>query len=249
MTTSPAPGPTTTDRTTTDRTPADRATPPRTSPSDRLLHGRRGQEVWRRELPGAGKVTAHVVDPDGDLDVLHAWVTARHAGFWGLADLDREELRATYAFVDALPTHEAYLLRWDGEPVALVQLYHPEDDPVAAAYEVREGDLGLHFFKGGDGPAAAHGVEPWSVVGPAALGFALAAPGTRRLVVEPDARNRAAVARMVAFGFEPAGTVRFTSPHGPKEAVLAFCGRERGLEIAATHAASTATAGATERTS
>jgi len=199
----------------------------------RLLAGARGEEVWRTDVPGAGTLTAHVLDPVADVDVLHAWVNRPHAGFWGLAGLTRDELSATYAFVDSLPTHHAYLVRWDGEPVVLVQLYHPEDDPVATAYDAQPGDLGMHFFKGADGPAQRYGVAPWTVIGPAVLGLALAGPGTRRLVVEPDARNRAAITRMAAFGFEPAGTVRFESPQGPKEAVLAFCPRERAEALLA----------------
>lgn len=209
------------------------ARPDEPAPSDRLLPGARGEEVWRADVPGAGTVTAHVLDPVGDVDVLHEWVNRPHAGFWGLAGLSRDDLSATYAFVDSLPTHHAYLVRWDGEPVVLVQLYHPEDDPVAAAYDVRPGDLGLHFFKGGDGPAERYGVEPWDVVGPAMLAFVFARPGTRRLVAEPDARHRAAVARMTAFGFETAGTVRFESAYGPKEAELAFYRRERAEELLA----------------
>lgn len=207
--------------------------PTEATPSDRLLSGARGAEVWRADAPGAGTVTAHVLDPVADLDVLHEWVNRPHAGFWGLAGLSRDDLSDTYAFVDSLPTHDAYLVRWDGEPVVLVQLYHPEDDPVSTAYDVQPGDLGLHFFKGGDGPAERHGVAHWAVIGPAVLAFAFARPATRRLVGEPDARNRSAVTRMAAFGFEAAGTVRFESPQGPKEAVLAFCARERAEELVA----------------
>ncbi|GAB4085584.1 alcaligin biosynthesis acetyltransferase AlcB [Myceligenerans cantabricum] len=214
--------PTTPDPTTPDPTAG---TPAGGGP--RLLHGPRGAEVWRTTTPH-GVITARVLDPVADLDVVHAWVTTPRARFWGLGDLTRDELRETYELVDSLPTHNAYLVRWDTEPVALVQAYHPEDDPVATAYPVADGDLGLHFFRAPQLPARAGGAaESWAVLGPALAGFLFAGPGTRRLVAEPDARNTAAVARMIAIGFEPGDQVRFESPHGPKDAQLAYLTREK----------------------
>ncbi|GAA1974991.1 GNAT family N-acetyltransferase [Isoptericola halotolerans] len=188
----------------------------------RLLTGAPGEEVWR---DGAG-TTVHVLDPVADVDVLHAWVNRPHAGFFGLGGLSRDELRDTYLFVDSLPTHHAYLVRAAGEPAALVQLYHPEDDPVAAAYDVEPGDVGAHFFKGSD-------ELDWTVFGAALLAFAFACPGARRIVAEPDVRNRPAIARMAALGFELAGEVHFDSPHGPKDARLGFLPRARATSLLA----------------
>ncbi|MEG3615950.1 GNAT family N-acetyltransferase [Isoptericola haloaureus] len=189
--------------------------------SERVLTGERGAEVWRR-----GEVAVHVLDPAADVDVLHAWVTRPNAGFFGLGGLARDELRETYEFVDSLPTHHAYLVRVAGEPVALVQLYHPEDDPLAAAYDVQPGDVGMHFFKGSEAVG-------WPALGAALARFGFTAPGARRVVVEPDVRNRAAIARMVAMGFEPAGEIHFESPHGPKDAMLAFLTRDRATALLA----------------
>ncbi|WP_307816168.1 GNAT family N-acetyltransferase [Myceligenerans indicum] len=167
-----------------------------------------------------------MLDPVADLDVLHGWVTQPRARFWGLGQLTRDELRETYEFVDGLPTHNAYLVRWDGTPVALVQAYHPEDDPVAAAYEVADGDLGLHFLRAPALPEhAGRGAEGWAVLGPAVIRFLFAAPGARRLVAEPDANNTAAITRMTALGFEAGERVRFESPHGPKDARMAYLTR------------------------
>lgn len=187
--------------------------------TDRLYEGERGAQVWS----GAG-LSVHVLDPAADVDVLHAWVTRRSAGFFGLGALSRDELRETYEFVESLPTHHAYLVRADGEPVALAQLYHPQDDPVAAAYDARPGDVGVHFVKGSEAVG-------WPALGPALLAFVFSRPAVQRLVAEPDVRNRAAVARMVAMGFEPAGEVHFESPHGPKDAMLAFLTRERARGV------------------
>ncbi|MBE1878136.1 GNAT family N-acetyltransferase [Myceligenerans pegani] len=211
-----------------DTPPSD--TPPPPTPAPRLLHGPRGAEVWRTTTPH-GVITAHILDPDADLDTLHAWVTEPRARFWGLGDLTRDELRETYEFVDSLPTHNAYLIRWDHTPVALIQAYHPEDDPVATAYPVADGDLGLHFFRAPTLPDhAGGGEESWAVLGPALAGFLFAGPGTRRLIGEPDANNAAALARMVAMGFEAGERVHFESPHGPKDAVMAYLTRERARQ-------------------
>ncbi|MCK0118514.1 acetyltransferase [Isoptericola sp. S6320L] len=186
----------------------------------RLHEGTPGEEVWRSSGRSGLRVT--VLDPVADVDVLHDWVTRPHAGFFGLGELTRDELRATYEFVASLPTHHAYLVRTGDDPVALAQLYHPEDDPVAAAYDVEPGDVGAHFFRGGDSVG-------WGVLGPALVEFAFSLPAVERIVVEPDVRNRPAVARTAAMGFELAGEVRFESPHGPKHAMLAFLTRERAL--------------------
>ncbi|WP_423464573.1 GNAT family N-acetyltransferase [Promicromonospora sp. MS192] len=194
----------------------------------RLLNGARGAQVWRRDVGPHGVVTAHMLDPEADADVLHRWFTQPRAAFWGMGEHTRDEVAATYAFVESLPTHHAYLVRWDGEPVALVQAYHPEHDPVAAAYEVAPGDLGLHFFLGGRGPVARHGAvqDPWVVLGPALRDFLFAGAGTRRLVGEPDARNEKALRRMAALGFTAGEEVFFESAQGPKTARMAYLTRE-----------------------
>jgi penicillin G amidase len=197
----------------------------------RLLNGAPGEEVWRRSFGADGVVTVHVLDPDADADLLHAWFTQPRAEFWGMGEHTRDEVRDTYAFVDSLETHHAYLVRWDGEPVVLLQAYHPEHDPVATAYDAQPGDLGLHFFLGSRGPAARHEApaDPWTVLGPAIPGFLFAGPGTRRLVAEPDARNDKAIKRLVAIGFTTGELVSFESPQGPKEARMAYLTRERAL--------------------
>jgi penicillin amidase len=197
----------------------------------RLLNGARGQEVWRRDFGADGLITAHMLDPDTDADVLHGWFTRPRAAFWGMSGHTRDEVRETYAFVESLPTHHAYLVRWDGEPVVLVQAYHPEHDPVAAAYDVQPGDLGMHFFLGSRGPTARHGSpdDPWTVLGPAMRELLFAGPGTRRVVGEPDANNQKALDRMAAMGFTPGERVSYQSPQGHKVARMAYLTREAAL--------------------
>ncbi|WP_264030513.1 GNAT family N-acetyltransferase [Cellulosimicrobium sp. SH8] len=198
--------------------------------SGRLRTGAPGELLLTHDAPGGGRLTLRVLDPDADLDVLHDWVTQPRARFWGLAELSRAELRDLYAYVGSLPSHHAFLVRWDETPVALLQTYEPEHDPVGEAYPARPGDAGAHFLLGARGP---RGADLWGAVGPLLVGFCFADPRVDRLVVEPDAANELAHARIRALGFEVADRVRV----GEKNAVLAFLTRERARDLLAAAAA------------
>lgn len=156
-----------------------------------------------------------LLDPVADLAVVHGWVTAPRAAFWGMAGLTPAEVGEIYAHVDALETHHAFLIRWDDAPVVLLQSYAPEHDPVGEAYPVLPGDVGMHLLLGGRGRPR---VPFWPVVWPVVREHLLGPHGARRIVAEPDARNRQAVDRVVALGFELGPTARV----GDKEARLAF---------------------------
>ncbi|NQX28789.1 acetyltransferase [Microbacteriaceae bacterium VKM Ac-2854] len=188
----------------------------------RIVTGAPGDLVYQRVIPGFGDIRITVLDPDADLDLVHGWVTQDRARFWGLAQLSREELRDTYAFVDSLSTHHAFLLRRDDEPIALVQTYEPEHDPVGEHYAVEPGDVGVHFFLGGRGAPIA-GLTTRVVA--ALAEFVFAEPDAHRVVVEPDIDNDAAVARMRRVGFELGPVIQLPT----KRAQLAFLTRAAAL--------------------
>ncbi|MFI9526580.1 GNAT family N-acetyltransferase [Micromonospora rosaria] len=154
------------------------------------------------DVPGFGQVTIRPVDPVADLDLIHSWVSQERARFWGMRGLGRDRVGEIYAYLDSLPTHHAYLLHRDGEPVGLFQTYQPEHDPVGECYPVRPGDFGIHLLIG---PPPAGGTERGfsRTLLDAFLDFVLATPGRTRIVAEPDARNERAVARLVDAGFVP----------------------------------------------
>ena len=128
-------------------------------------------------------------------------------------------MRELYGFVDALETHHAFLLRRDGEPIALVQTYAPEHDPVGDCYDVQDGDVGAHFLLGGRGaPAAGFTTRVLLVL----RDFVFAEPAARRIVVEPDLENERAIARMSRFGFALGPVIDLEH----KRAQLAFLERE-----------------------
>lgn len=186
----------------------------------RLTAGAPGEVLHTDHVDGFGTVTVRVVDPDGDLDTLHRWVTAPRARFWGLQDLDAEELRDLYAYVDGLATHHAYLVCREGEPFALIQTYVPEHDPVGECYDPEPGDVGLHLFLG---EHVGTREEQWAVMLRTFVAFVLGPACTRRIVVEPDVRNVRVLRVLEMLGFTRGAQISLPG----KTAQLAFLERAR----------------------
>ncbi|MFC7220919.1 GNAT family N-acetyltransferase [Streptomyces polyrhachis] len=195
-----------------------------------MTNPRSDTALYALTLPDLGRLAVSPVDPEADLDVLHGWVSAPRARFWGMAEASRAEVGEVYRSLDALATHHAFLLRRDGDPVALLQTYEPGADRVGETYPVRPGDLGLHLLLAP--PAAAPRPGFTAALLTAVFGFLFADPAVRRLVVEPDAANGAALARLVRTGFTLGPQVvlpelALPEVHLPqKRARLAFLTRE-----------------------
>lgn len=183
--------------------------------------------VHEQKVEGFGTVRLVPVDPAADADLLHGWVTEERARFWGMGDHAREQVREIYEFVGSLPTHHAYLALRDGVPAALFQTYEPDADPVGECYDVRPGDFGIHLLIApAEGGEAVRGHTDALLT--AFIGFVFGDPARLRVVVEPDARNEKALARMVRIGFELGPEI--VKPE--KTARLAFLTREAALRLA-----------------
>ncbi|MGW3329148.1 GNAT family N-acetyltransferase [Streptomyces rubiginosohelvolus] len=157
--------------------------------------------VHEQKVEGFGTVRLVPVDPAADAGLLHGWVTEERARFWGMADHTREQVREIYEFVDSLPTHHAYLALRDGVPAALFQTYEPDADPVGECYDVRPGDFGIHLLIApAEGEGAVKGYTEALLT--AFIAYVFSDSAHLRVVVEPDARNEKALARMVRVGFE-----------------------------------------------
>ncbi|GHH57421.1 penicillin amidase [Streptomyces umbrinus] len=189
------------------------------------------EAVHEQAVDGLGTVRVLRVDPDADLDVLHAWVTAERARFWGMGGFGREQVLETYRHLDSLDTHHAFLAVLDGRPAALFQTYEPAADRVSECYEVEPGDIGVHLLIA---PAGAGDERPGysSALLTAFTVYVMGVLDKRRVVVEPDPRNEKAIARLTRQGFvlgPPVVLPEIDLPevHLPaKKAQLAFLTRE-----------------------
>ncbi|MFJ3960240.1 GNAT family N-acetyltransferase [Streptomyces sp. NPDC090036] len=158
-----------------------------------------GQPVHTQVLEGFGTVTITPVDPAADSALIHSWVTQERARFWGMGEASRELVQEIYEDVDRRTTHHAYMVGRDGEQVALFQTYDCAEDRVSECYEVQPGDVGVHLLIGPTEGAAEPGFTGFLMA--AFIGFVFSDGVARRVVVEPDARNTKAIARMERTGF------------------------------------------------
>jgi penicillin amidase len=155
-------------------------------------------DAYEEKLPGIGLLRLVRVDPAADADLLHDFVTRPHTRFWGMSEYTRDEVREVYAYLDALDTHHAYLIVLDDAPIGIFQTYEPGADPVGERYDVRPGDIGMHLLLA-PGPDRPRGLV--DALGPAFARFLFGDPAKDRIVVEPDVRNGAALARLRREGF------------------------------------------------
>ncbi|KAB1935729.1 acetyltransferase [Micromonospora sp. ALFpr18c] len=176
--------------------------------------------TYLEKIDGLGDLSLVTVDSDRHAALLHRWVTRPRNAFWGMGSHTLDEVREIYAFVDSLPTHHAYLIMVDAEPVGLFQTYQPEADPVGERYPVQPGDVGMHLLLSPD-RRLARGLT--NAVGPALARFLFRDPAAQRIVVEPDVRNHLALRRLEIEGFTFDSEIDMPD----KRAQLAFLTRAR----------------------
>jgi RimJ/RimL family protein N-acetyltransferase len=189
--------------------------------------------LFTRHDDRLGTFSVRPVDPDGDAALLHGWLTHPKSVFWLMQDATVDDVRQEYRRIAATPGHEAYLGLHEDAPAFLAERYDPAREPVGNTYEVRPGDVGMHFLVApADTPLRGFTRAVITTV----MELLFADPGTRRVVVEPDVRNTAVHVLNAAVGFEPARTVTLPG----KDALLSFCTREQFLAARTGRPAATA---------
>ncbi|HUX84897.1 MAG TPA: GNAT family N-acetyltransferase [Chitinophagaceae bacterium] len=158
------------------------------------------------------------LDPSSDLDLVHSWACMPHAReFWGMS-LHPKAFQAWYNMVLRGPGAHAYLGLLEGRPVCQLEVYDPRGLEIGMKYPVMAGDLGIHLLMGPD-RRILPGLS--GKVLRSVLEFLFSFPGVRRIIAEPDSRNRAAhlVARQAGFRYWDTVSLK------DKEARLYGCSR------------------------
>ncbi|MGW4162688.1 GNAT family N-acetyltransferase [Streptomyces sp. NPDC004788] len=168
----------------------------------------------------APTATVHIrpLDPLGDAELIHPWVTHPKAAFWMMQDAKLQDVERAYMAIAANPHHDAFVGSVDGEPAFLMERYDPAEAELVGLYEAEPGDVGMHFLVAPtDTPV--HGFTRLVITAVMRELFADAA--TARVVVEPDVRNTAVHALNATVGFVPEREIQ--KPE--KKALLSFCTR------------------------
>jgi RimJ/RimL family protein N-acetyltransferase len=163
-------------------------------------------------------IRIRAVQPGDDGALLNRWFNLPHAGFWGMQGQSVDETRAFYESMQRSSHAIACIGLVDGARAFLVECYDPAADLLAGHYDVQPGDLGMHFFVGpADAPVRGFTRRVFRSI----MVFMFDRLQARRIVVEPDVRNRKVHVLNREMGFVEAHEIDL--PH--KRAGLAFCTR------------------------
>ena len=136
------------------------------------------------------------LDPAAHAELLHGWLTTDRARFWGMTAHSPDQVRAYLDSVDASAHEQGWIGARGGEPLVYVETYDPAQLLPDGLLAPEPGDLGLHLLIAQPTGAPEHGLTA-AVMGEV-VSWCLHERGAARVVVEPDERNRAVLAKNAA---------------------------------------------------
>lgn len=154
--------------------------------------------VFRRVDERIGEIALRPVDPDADAELLHAWLTHAKCAFWGMLDYDLDAVRQRFRDIAAGDTHADFIGLHRGKPSCLFERYETASELGPDVYTPQAGDASIHFLAAPtDEPVAGFTMAGIKTM----VEFLLADPAVRRVVGEPDVRNRAMLRLVSSVGF------------------------------------------------
>ncbi|HTQ22194.1 GNAT family N-acetyltransferase [Mycobacterium sp.] len=147
----------------------------------------------------SGKFSLRRVDPDRDLDLVHAWMNDPDVALFWKMPWARHAIASYLRRQDRNPNSTPYLGELNGVPMSYWELYRADLEPIAQRYAAREHDAGLHLLLGnpeyrGRGLAVdlLRAVSSWQLNRD---------PRVTRVVAEPDIDNKRSIRAFERAGF------------------------------------------------
>ena len=173
--------------------------------------------VFVKTIPGLGVFELRPIDMETDIPLIHNWVNRDYAVYWEMNGFSVEEVKNTY--YNILEKTQVYMGVFNGKVAFLLECYDPQNDIVGKYYESLKGDKGMHILVApSENPIPNFTWTIFTVI----LDFIFSDSKSKRIVVEPDARNHKIHLLNKRAGFVFQHVLEL--PH--KKAHLEFCTRE-----------------------
>ncbi|EIT84229.1 IucA/IucC protein [Fictibacillus macauensis ZFHKF-1] len=167
--------------------------------------------------------TFRAVDLERDEEVLYEWMQQDHiAPFWKL-NVEKPLFKKWLHNSVTSEKKDVYIGTYHGAPACYLIAYDVQGDEIANYYPYEAGDLGMHLLIG---PRAYLNKEDGLSLIRAMILFLFHHYGAKRIIGEPDVRNRLVIPILKKIGGEVQG--RITLPH--KKASLLIGEREAVFE-------------------
>ncbi|WP_291147946.1 GNAT family N-acetyltransferase [Flavobacterium sp. UBA7680] len=173
--------------------------------------------VFVKTIPGLGVFELRPLDMELDIPLIHNWVNRDYAVYWEMNGFSVEEVKNTYYNIQEKA--QVYIGKFNNNVAFLLECYDPKDDIVGKYYEAEKGDKGMHILVApSEKPIPNFTWNIFTVI----LDFIFSDAKSKRIVVEPDARNHKIhlLNKRAGFVFQRV----LDLPH--KQAHLEFCTRE-----------------------
>lgn len=135
-----------------------------------------------------GTFTLVPLDIEVGRDLIINWVKSEHTKFWCMREMDNKEIFEFYKKMQESSHSTAYMGRLNSEPIFLLEVYDPEFDEINKHYEVKDGDIGMHFLIAPKQSSPIHGLSQ-SIL-QIIIKFIFSNSSASRVIVEPDVNNK-----------------------------------------------------------
>ncbi|WP_299218209.1 GNAT family N-acetyltransferase [uncultured Aquimarina sp.] len=179
-------------------------------------------KIYSKSFSDFGTIEIRPFRISEDCEVLHEWVNMDYAFFWGMQGYDLQQVRQEYIKLMEPEHYDVFVGVFEGNPVFVLERYHPKQDVVGTLYPAQNGDCGIHII-----------IAPPRVKIPnftwylftTIMDFVLKDSTINRIIVEPDIRNKKMFALCQRIGFQLDKIIELPN----KTAQIAFLDRQQHL--------------------